>query len=366
MVRKQKSTKKKVKSILVFNVGSSSLKAALYSGNKEVLHVNFERIKHPVHRQKAVRTIARSVELAGFSVNAVAHRIVHGGEIKKHCVITPKVFAKLKKIAALAPLHDIPELEVVTFCKRQFGKSVKQIAIFDTAFHSTMPDYVAAYGLPYSYFKRGLKRYGFHGISHSFVTRGLSGKVISCHLGSGASVAAVYGGKSFDTSMGFTPLEGLVMGTRSGSIDPGLIAYLMDEKKDSVAHLKQLLNKDSGLLGLSGISADMRDLLVREKKNKRAAFAMRIFCYHVVKTIGSYAASMNGVNTIVFTAGIGENSARIREIICEPLEHLGVKLDHKKNWNNSRVISSTKSRVKVLVVPTNEELAMVQIARKLI
>lgn len=363
--------KSQPKNILVFNVGSSSVKAALFHGKHELFHLNIDRVVNSKKRAEAVNRVARVIELSGFKISAIAHRIVHGGPIKEHQIITKKLFSQLKKISTLAPLHNIPELEVVTFCQRKFGTKIKQIAVFDTGFHANMPDFATAYGLPLSYFKKGLRRYGFHGISHQYVTNGLHGKVISCHLGNGCSITAVLNGKSIDTSMGFTPLEGLVMGTRCGTVDVGLILYLMDELKMSVKDMKHMLNRESGLFGLSGISSDMRDLLKVERTNKKAKFAMDVFCYHVAKTIGSYATSLNGVDTIVFTGGIGQNSPRIRELICKQLEYLGVVLDSKKNSKNERVVSEfmspkSKSKVCVLAVPTNEELAMVQVASKII
>ena len=350
--------------ILVLNVGSSSVKVALYRDEHELFHLNLDRVHTAEQRKRAVSAASRAVKLAGCKVNAVAHRIVHGGSLEQHCIITPLVMKKLRHVANLAPLHDIPELEVVTFCKSQFN--CKQIAVFDTAFHSKMPTRATIYGLPYSYFERGFRKYGFHGISHEFVSRGVRGKVISCHLGNGCSVAAIKNGKSVDTSMGFTPLEGLIMGTRSGSFDPGLFAYLMDEGHNSVKHMKDLLNHESGLLGISGISSDMRDLLAVEKRRPRAKLAIDAFCYCVAKTIGAYASAMNGIDSLIFTGGIGQNSARIRKLICVYLTHLGVRLDTKRNKANAQLISVSKSRVKVLVRKTNEELAMVKIAAKLI
>lgn len=356
------SKNKRAPLILTFNVGSSSVKYRLFEGDHEVLNGYAERTVTPKQRQQIITTVYRRLKKEEIIPDAIAHRVVHGGDIKSSQRINAAVIRKLRRIAELAPLHDIPEIEVIEFCKKHFV-GIPQVAVFDTAFHQTMPEKAAIYGIPYKFYKEGIKRYGFHGISHQFVSRGIKGKVISCHIGSGASITAIKDGKSMDTSMGFTPLEGLVMTTRSGTIDPAIIPYLMKHKKMSIADIDRTLNKESGILGISGISNDLRDLL--KSKNKRAKLAVDVFIYRIVKQIGAYVAALDGVDTIVFTAGVTERNAQVRKRIAQNLSYLGVKLDEQKNAANSGVISSSSSRVRVLVVPTNEELAMAQEARRL-
>ena len=346
--------------VLVMNVGSSSVKYSVFKNNKLVEKSNFERVFTRKEREKTVSKIFERIDVSG--IGCVAHRVVHGGSITGAKKVTKNLLVELRKISELAPLHEIPEIEVIEACMKKLN--VPQIAVFDTAFHQTMHLKAKAYGLPYKYYLKGIRKYGFHGVSHEYVSRGLKGKVITCHLGNGCSVTAVKDGKSVDTSMGFTPLEGLVMSTRSGSLDPSVIPYMVKHEKISLEKISNLLNKESGLLGVSGKSHDLRDLT--KSKNKRSLLAAEMFFYSVAKQIGAFAAAMNGVNTIVFTAGIGQNNADVRKRILGYFGYLGVKLDNAKNKKNSRVISSKNSKVKVMVIPTDEEKAIASQAIKVI
>jgi acetate kinase len=355
--------------ILVINVGSSSVKCSLYHGVGVVFTKHFERIDKPYLRRDVVAQIRRHIQLAHIHLDAIVHRVVHGGHLKEDMLITSQTIEQLKRVAKLAPLHDIAEIEVIEYCQALF-EYVPTFAVFDTAFHTTMPDYAKTFAIPYQFTRAGIHKYGFHGISHEFVSRDFSGKVISCHLGSGASLCAIKNGKSIDTTMGFTPLDGLVMGTRSGSIDPGVISYLQEEHKLSVEQLRHMLNNESGLLGISGISSDVRDLLKRS--DTRAELALSCFVYSVVSHIGQMVSALNGVDTIIFTAGIGERSPVIRERICDGLSYLGVKLDSMRNRKivdgnvKMHCISTKASLVSVFVVPTNEEKAMCLKAQRLL
>lgn len=304
-------------------------------------------------------------------IAAVGHRVVHGGErFVEPVVVTDEILEEIDKMSVLAPLHNPANIKGIRACMRLMP-GVPQVAVFDTAFHATMPDYAYIYALPYNYYTDfGVRRYGFHGTSHKYVSgqalkfleeRGLpreSVKLVTCHLGNGCSMTAIVGGRVVDTSMGMTPAEGLVMGTRSGDIDPAVLLYLAREQNATPDEIDDLINKRSGLLGISGISSDMRDIeRAAAQGNKRAELALSIFCYRARKYIGAYAAAMGGLDAIVFTGGIGENSAVVRRRICEGLEFLGVRLDDEKNSSarGFAQISVPESRVWVLVVPTNEE-----------
>lgn len=339
------------KDVLVMNVGSSSVKYSFFRNGKVVGKDNFERVFTKKQRLDVVRKVAEKVDISGLA--CVAHRVVHGGSITGARKVDKALLSRLRRVAELAPLHDIPEIEVIEFFMKL---KVPQVAVFDTAFHQDMPLKAKAYGLPYKYYLKGIRKYGFHGISHEYVSRGLKGKVITCHLGNGCSVTAIRNGKSVDTSMGFTPLEGLVMSTRSGSLDPSVIPYMVKHEKVSLERISDMLNKESGLLGVSGKSYDLRDLM--NSKDKRCLLAAEMFFYSVTKQIGGFAAALNGVDTIVFTAGIGENNASVRKNILSYLAYLGVKVDGAKNKKNSRVISSRNSKVKVMVIRTDEEKAI--------
>lgn len=302
-------------------------------------------------------------------INAVGHRIVHGGEkFSSSVVLTDEVIKAIEECCELAPLHNPANLVGITACK-ELMPNVPMVGVFDTAFHQTMPEKAYLYGLPYEYYtKYGVRRYGFHGTSHSYVSKRAAEvlgkdvndmKIIVCHLGNGSSVCAVDHGKSVDTSMGFTPLEGLVMGTRSGDIDPAIMEYVAQKENLSLSEMTSILNKKSGVLGLSQVSSDFRDLDdARDAGNKQAALTLDIFRYRVAKYVGSYAAAMGGVDAIVFTAGLGENDPLTREDVCSYLGFMGVEFDKEANnfRGEERVISKPESRVKVLCIPTNEEL----------
>jgi acetate kinase len=304
-------------------------------------------------------------------ISAVGHRVVHGGEEFTDSVfITDEVIQRLEKFNELAPLHNPPNIKGIEALKMLIP-DVPQVAVFDTAFHYTMPKHAFMYAIPYALYKKyGIRRYGFHGTSHNYVSNRAceilgvdpsTVKVITCHLGNGASACAVKYGKSIDTSMGFTPVEGLIMGTRSGDIDMGAVTYIMDKEKIGTKSASTLFNKHSGLLGITGISSDSREIRAAalEKGDERCLLAIRMFDYRIKKYIGAYAAAMGGLDVLVFTGGIGENSDVTRTGICDDLEFLGIEIDQSINEGlkgEERIISKVESRVKVMVVPTNEEL----------
>lgn len=302
-------------------------------------------------------------------VGAVGHRIVHGGEkFASSTIITDEVIEAIKECNDLAPLHNPANLIGIDACKEHMPDT-PMVGVFDTAFHQTMPEDAYIYGLPYEYYEKyKIRRYGFHGTSHSYVSKRVSEildkpydelKTIVCHLGNGASICAVNGGKSVDTSMGLTPLEGLIMGTRSGDIDPAIMEFIANKENMSMDEVMNVLNKKSGVYGITGFTSDFRDIMdAMAKGDKRAELAIHVFAYRVIKYIGAYAAVMNGVDAIAFTAGLGENNSYIRERICNSLEYLGVKIDKSLNETKQDeiIISTPDSKVKVLVVATNEEL----------
>ena len=312
-------------------------------------------------------------------IDAIGHRVVHGGEkFASSVVINDEVMAAIEECNPLAPLHNPANLIGIRACQA-IMPGVPNVAVFDTAFHQTMEPTAFMYVLPYEcYEKYKVRRYGFHGTSHSFVSKraiALAGldpensKVIVCHLGNGASVSAVKNGKSVDTSMGLTPLEGLVMGTRSGDIDPAIIEYLAHAMDKSLEEVMKILNKESGVYGLSGVSSDFRDLeKAADEGNKKAQLAQDVFGYRVAKYIGAYTAAMNGVDAIAFTAGLGENNGIMREYVCSFLGYLGVEIDKEKNSvrGEETIVSTPNSKVKVLVVPTNEELAIARETMELV
>ena len=307
-------------------------------------------------------------------IDAVGHRAVHGGEAFAGSVlITDEVMKALEDCIPLAPLHNPANITGINACTAVMGKDVPQVAVFDTAFHQTMPAKAYMYALPYEYYEKDkVRRYGFHGTSHKYVSGRAADmlgksiedlKIITCHLGNGSSVTAVDGGKSVDTSMGFTPLAGLPMGTRSGDLDAGILEYLMNKYGYDIKEMVNILNKKSGVLGISGVSSDFRDLSdAAEQGNDRAGLAVDAFNYGVKKLIGAYAAAMGGVDAIVFTAGVGENSADQRMAIASGLEFMGVKMDEEANKQRGKeaVISAADSKVKVLLIPTDEELMIAQ------
>ena len=387
--------------ILILNCGSSSVKYELIEIEKESVLAKgiVERIgmsgailTHQVGKTKPVKIAAEvldhreAIKLAMDAllqpktgvikdkkeIAAVGHRVVHGGEkFAASVLITEEVKEDIKDCIELAPLHNSHNLRGIIACE-ELLPVIPQVAVFDTAFHQTMPRYAYIYGLPYiQYRKYGIRRYGFHGTSHLYVSQRVAYlmnkpltdlKVITCHLGNGASIAAIKGGVSIDTSMGFTPLEGLVMGTRCGDIDPAIVLYIMTNEGLSINEVNTMLNFHSGLQGLSGMSNDMYDILGEEKKgNDRARLAIEIFTYHIRKYIASYAGAMGGVNAIVFTAGIGENVPMVRALSCAGLEFLGVIIDKEKNEKTIKKegeISAPNSKVKVYCIPTNEELVI--------
>lgn len=386
--------------VLVINCGSSSLKFQLINSESEKVLAKglCERIGidgrltyQPEGGEKAVsdKAMPTHTEAIQFvidaltdaetgvvkslgEIGAVGHRVVHGGEkFASSVVITDEVKAAIEECNDLAPLHNPANLIGINACEKLMP-GTPMVAVFDTAFHQTMPEKAYMYGLPYEYYdKYKVRRYGFHGTSHSFVSKRaaeLAGKpydamkTIVCHLGNGASICAVENGKSVDTSMGLTPLEGLVMGTRSGDIDPAILEFIAKKENLDIAGLMNMLNKKSGVQGLSdGLSSDFRDLEDGANNgNKCAAIALSVFCYRVAKYVGSYVAAMNGVDMIAFTAGIGENSGTVRANVMEYLTYLGIGLDAEANGKRGEeiVISTPDSKVKVMVIPTNEELAI--------
>ena len=306
-------------------------------------------------------------------IQAVGHRVVHGGERFTHSVlITDDVLRGVEDCIDLAPLHNPGNIKGIAAARSLFGEGLPQVAVFDTAFHQTLPDHAYLYALPYQLYRRyKVRRYGFHGTSHRYVAyryrqiRGIARdetNIITLHLGNGCSAAAIRGGNSIDTSMGMTPLEGLVMGTRSGDIDPAIIDFIATKEGSSIGEIESLLNKQSGLLGISGLTSDLRELLAEahEQNDRRALLAIKIFCYRVRKYIGAYLAAMNGADAIVFAGGIGENSPEVRAMICEGLEWAGLELDEELNQaqtaGHEGLISKEGSRLAAYVIPTDEEL----------
>lgn len=306
-------------------------------------------------------------------LDAVGHRVVHGAEkFNSSVLITQEVISKMEECIDLAPLHNPPNLKGI-YAMKSLLPDVPQAGVFDTAFHQTMEQYAYMYALPYSlYEKYKIRRYGFHGTSHRYVSaracelldlKSDKSKIITCHLGNGSSIAAVINGKSIDTSMGMTPVEGLIMGTRCGDLDAGVLTYVMAKEEIGISTINTLINKFSGMLGISGVSSDMREIeeAAYSKKDPRALLAMEMFTYRIKKYIGAYAAAMNGLDAIVFTGGIGENSAIVREEICKGLTFLGIDFDSPKNVtikSAESIITQPDSKVKVIVVPTNEELVI--------
>ncbi|MCF8298893.1 MAG: acetate kinase [Saprospiraceae bacterium] len=307
-------------------------------------------------------------------INAVGHRVVHGAEEFKSSVkITEAVISKMEECIGLAPLHNPPNLKGI-YAMQQLLPDVPQVGVFDTAYHQTMPEHAYMYAIPYSlYEKYGIRRYGFHGTSHRYVSQRAceilgvdykTQKIITCHLGNGASIAAIKNGKSVDTSMGLTPIEGLMMGTRCGDLDLGVLTFIMEKEEIGLAATNTLINKHSGVLGVSGVSSDMREVEEAEKAgNKRAALALRMYEYRIRKYIGAYAAVMGGVDIIVFTGGIGENACTTRAGVAKDFEYLGLEFDFEKNKGSRGkeiVLSTENSKVIAIVVPTDEELVIAQ------
>ena len=311
-------------------------------------------------------------------IDAVGHRIVHGGEkYTKSVIITDEVVRDIEEYSKFAPLHNPAHIMGIKAC--QALMNVPMVAVFDTAFHQTMPEKAFLYGLPYELYKKnGIRKYGAHGTSHKYVSQKVAEvmgkdikdlKIIPCHLGKGSSITAVKNGESVDTSMGFTPLEGLIMGTRSGSLDPAVVTYMIDELGYTSAEVNNILNKKSGVLGISEISSDFRDIIdARDNGNERAKLTLEMFAYRVKQYIASYTVVMEGVDVIVFTAGVGENSMVLREDLCANLEYMGVELDKERNrvFGEIAKISKDSSKVQLYVIPTNEELMIAKDTMQLI
>lgn len=395
--------------VLVINCGSSSLKYQLIETNEEKVLAkglcerigidgsclthqkgeDGEKIKKTVDMPDHTTAVSLVIEaltdadtgvIASLDeIDAVGHRVVHGGEAFSEAVIIDEdVIKAIEECNDLAPLHNPANIIGIRSCQKLMP-GVPMVAVFDTAFHQTMPKKAFLYGLPYEYYEKyKVRRYGFHGTSHDYVSKRAAQflgksrddmKIIVCHLGNGASISAVDHGKCVDTSMGLTPLEGLIMGTRSGDIDPAILEFICKKEGISVSEMNTILNKKSGVLGLSGVSSDFRDLGdAADAGNEQAKVTLETYSYHVAKFIGSYVAAMNGVDAIVFTAGVGENNISGRAAICEYLTYLGTKIDEAKNniRGEEAVISVDGAKVPILVIPTNEELAIARDTLRLV
>lgn len=395
--------------ILVINAGSSSLKYQLLNMEDEsvIAKGNCDRIgigghiKHttadgmtvdvdcdfPTHTEafeklvEVLTTGDAAVLKSMDEISAVGHRVVQGAELfNKTTIVTDEVIQQIDDLSELAPVHNHPHALALRACKKVISEGTPQVAVFDTAFHQTMPEKAFMYGLPYEcYEKFHVRKYGFHGTSHRFVSQALADamgkdikdlKIVSCHLGNGSSITAVEGGKSIDTSMGFTPLDGLIMGTRCGAIDASAVTYVAKKLGMNADQMSDYMNKKSGLLGVSGVSSDNRDLTAAAHEgNKHAILAGEMLRYEIKKYIGSYAAIMNGIDAVLFTGGIGENSFDLRSDVCRDMDYLGIKLDEKANeglCGKLAKISAPDSRVEVWVVPTNEELLIARDTKALV
>ena len=385
--------------ILVVNAGSSSLKYQLLNMDDEsviakgncdrigidghISHKTFDGRKvetecsFPTHTEafaklvEVLTTGEASVIKSMSEISAVGHRIVQGAEVfDKTTLVTDEVIDKIDEMKELAPVHNHAHALALRACKKVLPEGVPMVVVFDTAFHQTMPEKAFMFGLPYEdYENYHVRKYGFHGTSHRFVSHALADamgkdikdlKIVSCHLGNGSSITAVNGGKSVDTSMGFTPLDGVLMGTRTGAVDPSAVTYIQEKHGFSAAEMSEYMNKKSGFLGISGISSDNRDITAAaEKGDKRAILASEMLQYQIKKYIGSYAAAMNGLDAVLFTGGIGENAWEVREGVCKDMEFFGIKIDTEKNMSTRGElikISTPDSKVEVWIVPTNEEL----------
>jgi acetate kinase len=406
--------------VLVLNCGSSSLKFQLISTSLEQIEQNADRTLakgnieriggaatisfsandgRPVRSARPMRDIRAALDavlqwiasaeaqiegVAGLTdIEAIGHRVVHGGEqFSQSVLIDDAVLQGIEECIELAPLHNPANIQGIQAARAVFGRSMPQAAVFDTAFHHTLPERAYLYAIPYQFYRRHkVRRYGFHGTSHRYIAyryRTINKiardqvNIITLHLGNGCSIAAIKGGNSIDTSMGMTPLEGLVMGTRSGDIDPAIVEFICEKEGMTVHEVDNLLNKTSGLLGISGLTNDMRELIAEseESADRRARLAIEIFCYRVQKYIGSYLAAMNGAGAIIFSGGIGENSPTVRLAICDPLSWLGVELDPSLNdefvHGREGTISTENSKIKLGVIPTNEELLIARDTVRLI
>lgn len=396
--------------ILVINAGSSSLKYQLFDMDDESVLAkgNCERIGIDgifTHKTYDGRVLKKNVDMPDHKVafmqvkdalidkeygvikdlseiSAIGHRIVQGGSLfSKSELVTDEVIEGIESLIPLAPLHNKGHVQAIKASQQVFGKDLPQVVVFDTAFHSTMPDYAYIYPIPYEYYEKyKIRRYGFHGTSHHYVSHRcaeLMGKdikdlkIISCHLGNGSSITAVDQGKVIDTSMGLTPLDGFMMGTRTGTLDPSVVTFLAEKENLSPEEMSDLLNKKSGLLGISGVSSDDRDVTAAaEQGNERAILAHKMLVYEISKFVGSYYVALGGCDAIIFTAGLGENQAHHRERVCKMLECLGVKLDTKLNdemvLGKEGLISTPDSKIKVYVIPTNEELVIARDTKEIV
>ena len=395
--------------ILVLNSGSSSVKYKLIDTTDERtlaeggvekigLHDGFLKFKRPdgskeiielgkANHRQAIEAILKLLTdpkegcISSFDeIDAVGHRLVHGGEkFNSSVLITEEVKEKMRECSDLAPLHNPANLIGVEAVEA-IMPNIPQVGVFDTAFHQTMPAKSYMYALPYKYYKEdGVRRYGFHGTSHRYVSQRVceilgvdikDQKIVTCHVGNGGSITAIDGGKSVDTSMGLTPTEGLMMGTRVGDVDPGALVYLMTKHNLSADDMQRIINKESGVLGITGISSDMREIEAADKAgDERAVLALDMYEQRITKYVGAYAAEMGGLDIIVFTGGVGENQTGVRENVCEPLAFMGVKIDKQLNaatHGTETVISTPDSRVKVVVVPTDEELVIARDTRDIV
>lgn len=394
--------------ILVVNCGSSSIKyklmdmqqeTVLLSGSSERIGIAGSRIKQESHQGEelvleqdlpnhkvALESILKCVTDAKYGaisdtseIKAVGHRVVHGGEkFNKSVVIDEELIKVLEEMSELAPLHNPPNIVGIKTCQELMPHAA-QVAVFDTAFHSAMPKHAYTYAIPYEYYEKyKIRRYGFHGISHKFVSRRAAEilgksvdelKIIVCHLGNGSSISAVGNGVSIDTTMGFTPLPGLPMGTRTGDIDPAIVPFLMEKENLSVGEVNDVLNKKSGVLGVSGLSSDFRDLeQAAEQGNKRAELALSMFAYSIIKYIGAYTAALGGLDAVVFTGGIGENSKDMRDRVLKGLAYTGLQIDEEKNNSRGKevILSKPGAPFAAIVVPTNEELMIARETKELL
>ncbi len=392
--------------ILVINAGSSSLKYQLIDmadeqviakGNCERIGID-GKISHktasgvsleketaiPTHKEAFMAVVEMLTTGEGKvidsvkEISAVGHRVLHGSEVyKTSTLVTDKVIEDVLAFKELGPLHNPPQAVAMKACQEVFGKGTPMVAIFDTSFHQTMPRKAYMFGIPYEYYEKySIRRYGFHGTSHRYITArygerhgGLEGtRIITCHLGNGSSISAVKDGKCVDTTMGLTPLDGFIMGTRSGGIDPSVVTYIMNKEGLTPDQMADILNKKSGFLGISGVSSDCRDVDAAAKAgNDRAKLAFEMLNYQIKKFIGSYAAAMGGVDAVIFTGGIGENNAEVRAQVCADMEFLGIKIDPEKNSQRGELkISADGAKTEVWVIPTNEELLIARDTRDII
>ena len=395
--------------IFVVNAGSSSLKyqlidmadkSVIVKGNADRIGQEKGELKVEINDKKFVYEVQIKDHTTAFKmiiekittgetkviddlkeIDAAGHRIVQGGAyFKESCLIDDVALEKIADYGKLAPLHNPAHVQGINACIEVLGKDVPQVAVFDTSFHATMPEEAYIFPIPYEYYEKyDIRRYGAHGTSHRFISNrlieecgiGTPSKVITCHIGNGSSITAVKDGKCVDTSMGLTPLDGFMMGTRCGAVDPSVITYIMDKENISPKRMDEIMNKESGLLGVSGISSDNRDVVEAAKQGKeRAILARKILKYQILKVVGSYIAALGGVDAIAFTGGLGENDADLREAVCEGLKFVGLDLDKERNegarFGNEGIISTDDSKVKAYVLLTNEELVIAEDTKKIV